>query len=270
MDAPADKPRFAWQPLTPSGVAAFAHSTTNRLFLVQTAFALFCIWITLWFLWGAWFPVVGAALEQLPEQGGIHQGRLEWKGEPVARLAENRFLAFAVDLKHEGAARSPAHIQVEVGERDLVFIGLLGPSRLPYQPQWNVGLGRQEAVAWWGAWAPIILAIAGLLTGALLFLVWATLALVYAPVAWLVGFFANRDLDFRGSWRLAGAALMPGALVMTATIFCYGIGWWDVLLLGLGVAAHLVVVWVYVLWSPLRVPRLGSVPSPRQNPFRKA
>jgi cell division protein FtsW (lipid II flippase) len=62
---------------------------------------------------------------------------------------------------------------------------------------------------------------------------------------------------------------MPGAVVMTVTIFCYGIGWWDVLLLGLGVAAHFVIVWVYVLWSPLRVPRLGSVPSVKQNPFRK-
>jgi hypothetical protein len=249
-------------------VAAFAHASTNRLLLVQSVFAVLTIWIVLWFLWGAWFPVIAEAVDHLPEQGAIKSGRLEWTGDPVVRLAENRFLGFAVDLKHAGAARSPAHIQVEAGEHDLLLVGLLGHYRVPYQRHWIVGLGRQEAVAWWGAWAPIILALAGLATGVFLFVAWATLALLYAPVAWILGFFANRDLNLRASWRLAGAALMPGVLVMVATIFCYGVGWWDVLMLGAGTAAHLLAGWIYIVWSPFRALRLGGVPSLKENPFR--
>ena len=79
-------------------------------------FALLAAAAVVWFLDTAWFPTIRAAILQLPATGKISDGKLVWSGDNPVRLAESRFLALAVDLKHEGGARSPAHVQVEFGE----------------------------------------------------------------------------------------------------------------------------------------------------------
>ena len=40
MDAPLEKPPFAWQPITPRGVAAFARASWGRVLLAQFLCAL--------------------------------------------------------------------------------------------------------------------------------------------------------------------------------------------------------------------------------------
>src|ERR1035438_8910206 len=87
----------------------------------------------------------------------------------------------------------------------------------------------------------------------------------YVP-GWLIGFFANRDLSLRGSWRLAGAALMPVALFMCAVIFLYGCGGLDLVRLTVAGALHLVMGWVYLIISPLRLPRHPAAAA-TVNPF---
>jgi hypothetical protein len=95
---------------------------------------------------------------------------------------------------------------------------------------------------------------------------WASLATVYFLVAWLVGFFANRDLSLPGSWRLAGAALMPGALLLSAAIVLYGWGALDLVRLAISAAVHLVMGWVYLFVSPLSLPRRQAAAA-KENPF---
>ena len=70
---------------------------------------------------------------------------------------------------------------------------------------------------------------------------WACLATVYCLPAWLIGFFANRDCSLGGSWRLAGAALMPGALLMCAVIVLYGWGALDLVRLAVAGSSAFVV-----------------------------
>ena len=70
--------------------------------------ALLAAATVVWFLQGAWFPTVRAAIRHLPPQGEIRNAKLEWRGESPVRLAEGPLLAFAVDLAHGGEARSPA------------------------------------------------------------------------------------------------------------------------------------------------------------------
>jgi hypothetical protein len=89
---------------------------------------------------------------------------------------------------------------------------------------------------------------------------------VYFLPAWLVGFFANRELSLGGSWRLAGAALMPGALLMCGALLLYGWGALDIVRLTVAAALHLVMGWVYVVASPLRLPR-QAVATGKENPF---
>jgi hypothetical protein len=268
MDASAGKPGFAWQPLTPRGVAAFAGASLGRLLAVEFLFALLAAATVIWFLRTAWFPVITQAIGQLPSAGEIRAGRLDWHGESPVSLAENRFLAFTVDLKHEGKARSPAHIQVEFGEADYQVFSLLGFVRGEYRREWAAPFNREDLVPWWGAWRPALLGIAAGAVLAILMLVWGVLATIYALPVWLLGLFANRELSLGGSWRVAGAALMPGALVMVVGIFLYGCGALGLIELAVAMALHYVIGWIYLIVSPLRLPPHPAVSGVKENPFR--
>jgi len=267
MDALAVKPPFAWQPLTLRGVAAFAYARCGRLLVVQFLVALLAAATVVWFLLTAWFPIIGQAISQLPPAGEIRSGRLQWQGPSPATLAEGRFLAFTVDLNHVGTARSPAHIQVEFGQTGYDIFSLLGYVGHDYRPEWVVPFNREYLLPWWGAWKPALLGIATLLVVATLMLVWIALATLYALPVWLLGFFANRDLSFRGSWCLAGAALMPGALLMLAAIFLYGLDALGVIELAVAAALHLVIGWFYLVSATLRLPLLPAAKGAKQNPF---
>ena len=215
-----DKPKkpFAWEPLTPPGVAAFAGAPWGRLGFVQLIVALLAATTVVWFLKTAWFPVLTRAVRELPVQGEIRDGKLSVPGDAPQLLAESRFLAFVVDLQHEGQVRSPAHVQAEFGRQDIYFFSLLGYQQLSYPPGQSFVFNRLELEPKWGAWQPPLLWITFGLVVAGLMLIWTVLATIYCVPVWLAGFFANRHLSFGASWKLAGAALMPGALLLTAAI----------------------------------------------------
>jgi hypothetical protein len=266
MSESVEKAPVAWQPLTPRGIAAFACAPLRRLLLVQFIVALMAAASVVWFLHHAWFPTIGVAIRQLPPQGELRSGRLEWQGSTPSRLAEGRFLALVVDPDHGGEARSPAHVQVEFGRTDCKVFSLFGYVQAAYPPSWVVAFNRSELQPWWGAWAPPILAIVAGMVVMSLMLTWACLATLYFLPAWLVGFFGNRELSLCGSWRLAGAALMPGALLLCGTIFLYGWGALDVVRLAVAAAVHLIMGWVYLFVSLLRLPR-QPVATAEGNPF---
>jgi hypothetical protein len=268
--APASKRPFAWQPLTPKGVATFAGSTFGRVLVVQFAFALLTAGMVVWFLSRNWIPVITEAIRQTPEQGEIRSGRLTWNGDSPVFLAENRFLAVAVDLKHEGQARSPAHVAVELGERDIKVYSLLGYFEGRYPSTWWLGFNRTEATPWWGAWVPPILGIVAILVIVTIMLCWSILATIYAGPAWLVGFFANRHLSLGGSWRLCGAALMAGCVLQTAAIFVYGLSILDLVRLVVAFALHFVVGWVYIWLSIRKLPLHPDAAAAKGNPFTPA
>ena len=235
---------------------------------MQFVFALFAAAAVVWFLEVAWFPTIRAAIRQLPAEGKISGQKLAWSGDTPMRLAENRYLALAVDLRHEGGARSAAHVQVEFGLSDIEIRSLLGYVPWSYAPTWNVPFNREELEPWWGAWAPEILAIVagGAIVG--LMLIWAALATLYWLPAWLLGFFTNRDLDSGGSLRLAGAGLMPGALFFSAAIVLYGLGGLDPVQLMLAACAHLVIGWIFIFLGVLALPRHPEASHTRKNPFQ--
>ena len=267
MDSPASKPAFAWQPLTPRGVAAFGHASCGRLLAVQMIFALFAAAILVWFLSTAWFPTIAQAITQLPATGEIRGGKLRWDGASPTDLAEGRFLAFTVDLQHEGKARSPAHIQVEFGRSDYQVFSLLGFVQGSYPPDRVMPFNREYLVPWWGAWKPALLGMAALGGVVSLMIIWAVLATAYALPVWIAGFFANRDLSLRGSWCLAGAALMPGALLMSAAVFLYGVGAFGLVELAMLAAVHLAIGWLYLALSVRRLPPVTAAAGVKENPF---
>lgn len=254
----------AWQPLTPLGVAQFARAPVWRLLVVQLIFALVAAGAAAWLLDTAWFPPIQQAIRHLPERGEIRSGRLNWSGESPQLLAQNYFLALAVDLDHSGAVRSPAHVQVEFGRESVRFFSLLGYAGFPYRPDRIMAFNRPELEPWWGAWQTPILWITIGVVLVWCLVIWTLLATVYCLPVWLIGFFANRQLTFRGSWKLSGAALMPGALVMIASMILYGLGSLDLVQLAAAAAAHFAIGWIYLFWAPFRVTKLPSAP---KNPF---
>jgi hypothetical protein len=98
-----------------------------------------------------------------------------------------------------------------------------------------------------------------------LMLTWTILATLYFLPVWLVAFYTDRDLNFRASWKLAGAALMPGALLLTLGIVMYGFGVFDLVQLSFAFTMHFIISWIYLLISPLFLNR--ALPGDTGNPF---
>jgi len=267
MDKPVEKWGFVGQPLTPGGIAGFALAPLRRLLLVQLVISILCGAMLAWFVRHSWFPAITQAIQHLPEHGEIRNGQLQWERDSPEFLGENRFFALAVDLKHEGQVRSPAHVGVEFGARDFKLFSLFGYARGTYPQRWRIAFNRNELIPWWGAWPPAILAL--VIAGAVvsLMLSWALLSSLYFLPAWLIAFFINRELAFGASWRIAGASLMPGALFLAGGILLYGLGALDLIGLFIAVAIHFVVGWVFLLLALRKVPRHPKAVPAQTNPF---
>ena len=256
-----------WQPLTPSGVAAFANASMGRLFLVQFAAAALIAASLVWFLATDWFPSIRAAIHRLPARGEIRAGRLDWADESPQTLSQGHFLAFTVDLNHEDRLHLPTHVQVEFGRDSVRIYTLFGCAESGYPRDWTLPFNRSDLEPWWGAWEPPILWISAGTTLVVLMGGWMLLATVYFLPVWLTGYYANRDLSLLGSWKMAGAAMAPGALLMAAGIVLYGLGALDLVEWIITVCAHFLVGWLYLLMSPFCAPRLPSPVAIRGNPF---
>jgi hypothetical protein len=259
---------FAWEPLTPRGVAAFARAKLGRLLLVQFIVALLAAVSVVWFFDDGCFPTISAAIQKLPADGEIRSGKLDWRGDPSQLLAEGKFLAFDVDLKHSGQIHSTADVQIEFGGDSIRIFSLLpGYSEIFYLPDRVAPFNRMELEPLWGAWVADILFIAAAAVTVGLLLSWWLLATIYFLPVWLLGFYANRELDFRACWKLSGAALLPGALLMAAGVLLYDAGSLKLVSLGFLFAAHFALGWIYLFLSQLFLPRIPE-PQTKRNPFK--
>ena len=260
------EPKFAWEPITARGVAAFARASFERLFVVQAVLALLAAASVVWVLSDGIFPTIDSAIRQLPDAGEIHSGRLDWRDDSPVLLAEGKILAFSVDLEHGGALRSPADFQFEFGRDSIRIFSLFGEVQVAYPPGYRIAANQADARPAWGAWAPDILGLAAIGTFLGLLLVWAALATVYFLPVWLLCFYTNRDLSFAASWKLAGAALMPGALLLSLALVLYDLGGFDLVQLCFAFGMHLVIGWIYLFVSPMFLRR--ALPVEQGNPFR--
>jgi hypothetical protein len=273
MKIPALTPKSAWLPVTPRGVAAFALAKTSRLLLAQFLVAAITACVIGWFLHRAWAPAIREAIARIPDETCIQSGELHWPTNSPALLAEGHFLGIAVDLDHSGQITPTSHLKFELGRHGWQVASLLGVFSPPpwldtsYPADVRISLGHSELEPWWGSREPflILLAMAGVVVW--LMLVWPLLGLLYSVPVWLVGFFSNRALDWRGSWRVGCATLLPGALLLSAAIVLYGLRIFDVLKLGIAFALHFVIGWIYVLVSPLFLARHPEAPPSISNPF---
>jgi hypothetical protein len=243
-----------WQPLTFGGVAGFAHASTARLLAIQAVVASLVAGSVIWLLHHSWEPSFSRAITQLPDRAQIYDGGLQWPAEETVWLSEDLFLSLVVIPSP--APTPPGHVgdlQLEFTPRELRVRSLLGYLPLPYPRGYQISLERSFLEPWWGAWRlPILVAVGA---GTILFLLscWALLAIAYAVVVRTVAFYADRPITTLGSWRVASAALLPGALLMAGAIVAYSLHHISMLQLLVVHGLHLLLGWIYILASPLKL-----------------
>lgn len=264
----ARAPSFAWQPVTPSGVAAFATARIGRLLIVQLIVAGLVAWCVLWFVTTNWFPIVREAIAQLPDQGHILNQQLSTPHTSTLPLAENRFLAIVIDADGIGTPTIATDLRIEFHRRNVAFCSVFGCLNFDYPRDSTVQFNRPELQSRWGAWRPMILWMTGIGVVAWLFLSWAVLATVYFAFVRAYAFFKDRRLSLPGSWKLCSAALLPAALFAGGMILLYGLALVELLHFLLLWSFHLVVGWLYVVLSPLKLPCAADArPAGPRNPF---
>lgn len=268
-DVPDNRP-FAWQPFTPRGVAAFAQATWSRLFIVELIVALLVAVVLVWFLQTAWFPVVREAIRQLPEQGSLRSQELSSPRNSIEPLAENRWLAFVVNLEGASGAAVRSDLLVEFRRNNILVCSVFGCLVFNYPKNYAIDVNRPELEPWWGAWEPILMGLTMVGVVFWLFLSWSLLATLYFVPIRLLAFFKDRELQLGGSWKLASAAHLPGALLLTAGIVAYGLGAMDLIHLLLVAVLHFVIGWVYLFMSPIALPRAVAAGPKPANPFASA
>lgn len=260
-------PRHAWQPLTPRGVAAFATAPVGRLWLAQLAVAILVAVMIVWFVSANWFPVVREALRNLPSGALIRFGTLHWPNPSPVKLGESRALALTVDLQDAGSLGRVADVELALHERRFTVTSLLGYLEFPYPRNWTITLARTEALAWWGAWEWALLTLLGVAVVLGLLLLWLVLGTVSCPLARGAAFFANRRLNWLGSWKLTGAAMLPAAFLVMTGLFFYGWLGMDLVKLLLFYLLHFVTTWIYIGVSPFFLPKDPAARSWSGNPF---
>lgn len=264
------KAPVAWQPITPAGIARFAEASFGRVFLVEGIVALLATVAVCWFVSAAWFPQVRAAINRLPQSGHIYKGQLVLPADSAGILSESRLLGFSINPESQPTPTLASHLRIQFHDSYVAICSLFGCIHYHYPRGYIIEFNRPEVQPWWGAWEPIIIGMLALGVALGLLLSWLVLATLYFPVAWLIAFFADRRLSLAGSWRLASAALMPGALLLSLCIPAYGLHALDVIRFLILVCLHFATAWIFIVVSIFALPRIGNAPVRARNPFAAA
>jgi hypothetical protein len=258
--------RPAWLPLTPRGVAGFAGASLRRVLAVQLLLAAALAVLAVATVQDTWFADVRRLIGELPAEGAIRGGRLDWTNPVPVRLLEDRYLAVAVDPEQSGVLGQEADLTILLSRTNALCASVLGYAAVPYPTDYTISLRRDDVAAWWGAREPFLVLGVGAASGLFWLLAWWLLASVYWVAAWIVGLAGNRDLPPAAAWKLAAAAQLPGVLLFATALASYRFGWLNLLRLGYGFALSFAVAWCYVFVSPMLVPKAASR-APKQNPF---
>jgi hypothetical protein len=235
--------------------------------MVQAVVASLVAASAIWFLSTGWFPAIRQAIRQLPDTGQIQNRELISPRTSTAPLAEGRLLAFVMDVDHTGTPSLASDVRAEFRRHGWALCSALGCFYFDYPKNRTVPFNRPDLESGWVAWETMIYVLAGFVTLMGPFISWLALATLYCPMARIYAFYKDRQITLVGSWKLAAAALLPGALLAAAGIVLYGLGVIDLDRFVILWTLHLVVGWIYLFVAPLRLPRTGDAPLTTRNPF---
>lgn len=246
-------------PSTFGGVAAVALRPAGCLLFWQCAVAGAAAIVIAWALGTTWARAFERATLSLGTDGAISEGRLEWPDTRTVVLFEDGFLSLVIDPEGRRDAGLASDVGISLEANGFAARSLLGWTSLRYPAGLRFRLNRVAASGWLAAWKiPALIGLGGAVFLGL-FLSWWFLATLYGILLWAFGGTAGRELTFLEGWRLAGAALLPPAILMTAIIALYATRQLGMVGLFLAWPIHLVIGWIYCLGG------LGAVPRPEWN-----
>lgn len=265
--SPASTPM--WHPFTPRGAARAAGAPRWQLWIALGLTAALSVASILFFLNRCWQPVIVAAIDQLADGGQLRQGILQPGGASTdVTLASNRYLAIALNWTEAGPRDQVSDVRFILQIDRFLVCSLFGCTAFSYEGIGDRSVGRTETGAWWRAWQPFLFTAIALGHALYLIIAWWLLTIVYAWAIRLLAFYLDRDLDFTGATRVAQAALIPGALWLTATVFLHAAGWLDLLSVLVVLVMHVPVGWLYAGLACRSLPlRPDVLPA---NPFQAA
>lgn len=252
-------------PLTPRGLAAFAHARIGRLTTVVALTGLLWGLVGVRSVYVAWWPAIGTAVAHLPQDAEIRNGALSWPTDQIAVLAVNSFLAITVNPSGRRIAPQSADFRIELGRRSIRASSLIGYRDTPYPVGLSLSLRRDDLAPSWESLQPHILVVLWLSCGIALPLLWFALGALVAFPLNLWTSFLKRDVHLGHCWRMAVAGFVPGAILMAAAVILYAarrVGIFEFLLL---TALHLPLVGGFLAVGALCLPKRGA-PSPFADP----
>lgn len=253
--APSGRPPTAWQPFTFGGIAAFSKASTGRALLVATLAGILLTILILRFFYTAWWPVISAAVDQLPAKGAVRDGWLIWPARSPVVLAENSFLALVINPVPTHRVGQSADLQIVIGATQLEASSLLGAVSISHPKRYEFSLARQDLQPLWYAWRPHVLAGASVGSGIVLFVIWIVLACLATPALKLFAMLFGRVTTIPGCFRMGLMALMPGAVLMALGIVLYNQHDFKLAELMLVHAAHMLMGLVYMTGALLALPK---------------
>jgi hypothetical protein len=232
-------------PTTFGGVAAIAMGPGGWLAAWQLAMALTTAIVVAAALAHTWGRALQHAALALPDEAEIRDGQLSWREADPRILHQGSYLSVVVDSAGRRETALSADVTLSLEGRQLALKSIFGWLELAYPPDLRLPLGRREITGLQSAWLGPGLAATGVLVCVALLLIWALLAVAYALVVWPLAWALGGQLAFSRAWRLAGAAQMPGALLMTAAIALYATRQLNLLGLLTALPLHFVVDWIF-------------------------
>lgn len=253
-------------PLTFSGAAAFSRKPASWLLLVWISLAHLASGAVLWFFHLRWIPVLEESVKSFPKNLSIRTGRLYSLPSNFVLSTQNRFFSLTLRSDPEPAGDMTADFQLILTRKEILLKSWFGFLSLSYPDRQSISLAPDQIMPWWNARKALFTAVAFVFLALGLLALWACLATCCCLPIVVVSFFAGRRIGLWDSWRLAGSATIPGALIMIASIFLYGLHLLRLPGLLLAVVLCFFVGGVYALGSIARLPR-SRQSAARQNPF---
>jgi hypothetical protein len=210
--------------------------------------------------------VVGDAIASVQNEGVITNSRWITTNDVPRVLAGNRHFEITLDAHGQRGLGSTADVSATLTIPALRICGVLGCYAMPYEPGYTFLLNQHALAAAWDAWRKPVASVFGIILFLALFASWWIVALLATPIIKLIVFFTDRQLTWGGSWRMANAALLLGALLVSVGVFLYGVEAIDVFRLALFYVLHLVCDVVMIVLSPFFLPKLTAAERAK-NPF---
>ncbi|MDB6130739.1 MAG: hypothetical protein JWM04_1846 [Verrucomicrobiales bacterium] len=262
-----EKPkRFAWQPFTPRGVAAFSTGTFDRVLFLLILLGILISGVFVWFVKTRYCPVVVEFLNGLPESGAVTNGTMSGFGEPV--VSDHRFLSLLANPDLGEVINRTADIQIEFYKQDGQAGGLAGFISQDYPTNWNFAFSRTTAAPWWGAWEPVILGVFAVIVFIFFYLLWVILPLLYFLPVRIFGYLADRSLTVGGAWRMAAISAAPASFCIMGAIVAYAWQWVDLIKFGLICVGYFAFFLIYPLLAIRHLEKLPEVQKIKANPFK--